>query len=271
MSKNIFDGIIFDLDGTLWDSTEAVAHSWNTACGCNRFTADDVKSIMGLTMEEIAAKFFPEKSPSERAEIIEKCCKVENEYLRFHGGSIYPNTEKTLRELAKSYKLFIVSNCQKGYIEAFLEYYKLGDVISGALCWGDTRSQVSPPKNGTDAVQQSGDFGDTNSPKADNISAIINRHGLKNPLYVGDTQGDCNSAYKAKAKFAFAAYGFGTADRMEFRLNDIGDLTHILKNMNTHSSTSRTDMAGCVALDALSAVADIVSEIDIGDIFDIFD
>ena len=25
------DGIIFDVDGTLWDSTDTVAESWNTA------------------------------------------------------------------------------------------------------------------------------------------------------------------------------------------------------------------------------------------------
>lgn len=245
MSKNIFDGIIFDLDGTLWDSSENVARSWNTACGYEKFSKHDIMSVMGLTMEEIALKFFPDLTPPQRGEIMNRCCKLENEYLRAHGGSIYRNTEKTLRELAKSYKLFIVSNCQRGYIEAFLGYYKLEDVITDKLCWGDTIA-----------------------PKADNISAIINRHGLKNPLYVGDTQGDCNSAYKAKAKFAFAAYGFGTADRMEFRLNDIGDLTHILKNMNTHSSTSRSETAGFAALDVISDIVDAVSDLDIFDIFD---
>ena len=48
------DGIIFDVDGTLWDSTEAVARSWNQAIEENTdfslsLTADWLKSLFGKT------------------------------------------------------------------------------------------------------------------------------------------------------------------------------------------------------------------------------
>lgn len=206
MKSRKFDAIIFDLDGTLWDSAENVARSWNAAIKQQRFTKSDIMGVMGLTMDEIAEKFFPDKSEKVRRDIIIQCCKVENEYLRLHGGIIFPNTKSTLKTLAKTYPLYIVSNCQQGYIEAFLEYYKLDKVIKGTLCWGDTKL-----------------------PKADNIRLVMKTNKLKNVLYIGDTQGDCSSAYKAGAKFAFAEYGFGTADRYDYKLQDISQLTYCLK------------------------------------------
>ncbi len=53
---------------------------------------------------------------------------------------------------------------------------------------------------------------------------IIKRNGLSKALYVGDTQTDCDSAYAAGADFAYASYGFGTADRYDMKLEDISDL-----------------------------------------------
>ncbi|MGN1110560.1 MAG: HAD family hydrolase [Oscillospiraceae bacterium] len=196
-----FDGIIFDMDGTLWNSAENVAHSWNLASGEERFTKSDIMGVMGQTMDAIALKFFPDRTEEERTSLITRCCGLENEYLREHGGEIYTNTEKTLRALSKQTRLFIVSNCQSGYIEAFLEFYRLGDLITDKLCWGDTGLQ-----------------------KSENIRLIMERNGISNALYVGDTQTDCDSAYAAGTKFAYAAYGFGTADRCDYCLRDIAEL-----------------------------------------------
>lgn len=193
--------IIFDMDGTLWDSAENVARAWNEAVGREMFTERDIKSVMGLTMTTIAERLFPNETEEKRQEFLDRCCECENKYLRAYGGKLYPNTESTLRELAKRHRLFIVSNCQAGYIEAFLEFYKLGGLIEDKLCWGDNRLE-----------------------KSENIRLIIERNGLEGALYVGDTQGDCDSAYKAGARFAHAAYGFGTADRWDHKLNDISEL-----------------------------------------------
>ncbi len=211
------------MDGTLWDSADNVAESWNLACGEERFTKSDIMGVMGQTMDRIAERFFPEKNERERAAILTRCCEVENDYLREHGGEIYANTEKTLRALANKTRLFIVSNCQAGYIEAFLEFYKLGDLITDKLCWGDTGLQ-----------------------KSENIRLIMERHGLIKALYVGDTQTDCDSAYAAGAGFAYASYGFGKADRYDIKLEDISDLVK---------------KPGNLALDLLDVGVEIATEI----------
>lgn len=205
-----YDGIIFDMDGTLWDSAENVARSWNAAIARagishRELTTEDIQGVMGMTMDAIADKLFPELGMKERMELLGFCCQLENEYLREHGGVLYPNTETTLRALSQTVRLFIVSNCQSGYIEAFLEHYRLSALITDKLCWGDTRLE-----------------------KSDNIRLVIERNRLANALYVGDTQGDCDSAYTAGADFAYAAYGFGTADRYDIRLDDISGLTRAL-------------------------------------------
>lgn len=202
----MYDGIIFDMDGTLWDSAENVARAWNEAVGRDMFTERDIKSVMGLTMTTIAERLFPNEPEEKRQEFLDRCCECENKYLRAHGGRLFPDTVSTLETLSKSYPLFIVSNCQAGYIEAFLEFYKLGELFSDRLCWGDDHLE-----------------------KSDNIRLIMERNSLKKALYVGDTQGDCDSAYKAGAEFAHAAYGFGTADRCEFRLEAISELIEKLR------------------------------------------
>jgi len=54
--------IAFDLDGTLWDSAEGVADSWNAALERlgrpERLTAEDVHGVMGMTMAQVICLTF---------------------------------------------------------------------------------------------------------------------------------------------------------------------------------------------------------------------
>ena len=122
------ESIIFDMDGTLWDSSENVAASWSETIRSSgdpllrnkTITGSDLRSVMGMTMVEIAAKLFPELTETRRINILEKCGENEKNYLAANGGELYPQLEETLSALSKNHRLFIVSNCQSGYIELFL-------------------------------------------------------------------------------------------------------------------------------------------------------
>lgn len=199
-------GIIFDLDGTLWDSSEQVVKSWNEALAKRpetdlQITVSDMQGYMGKTLEKIAELMMPDIPYELRMDIMKDCCDNENRYLRSHGGKLFPELENVLKKLSEKYKLFIVSNCQSGYIEVFLEYYKLEKYFADIECPGGSGLE-----------------------KAGNIRLISERNALEKAVYIGDTQGDCNSAEEAGVTFIHAAYGFGKIDH---KVPEVHSLTEI--------------------------------------------
>lgn len=206
MTKEKADGIIFDLDGTLWDSTEVILKVWNDAAKdfkeiTTEVTMEDIQGAMGLLLLDIGKKFYPYIDEKRLSEIVKHCSKTENEYLSIHGAKLYDNIEETLKKLSKNHKLFIVSNCQDGYIEAFYKAHNLEKYFV--------------------------DFenpGRTGMPKWENIKLIVERNNLKNPVYVGDTAGDRKAAKLAGVPFVFAKYGFGDVEDYEFVVDKFEDV-----------------------------------------------
>ena len=58
----------------------------------------------------------------------------------------------------------------------------------------------------------------------------MERNGLKNPVYVGDTSGDAKSAKDAGIDFIYAAYGFGEVsdDSYVAKIESFAELSAIL-------------------------------------------
>ncbi|MDE6433188.1 MAG: HAD family hydrolase [Lachnospiraceae bacterium] len=205
--------ILFDLDGTLWDSSRQVAESWTEAIKRIApetgivITEDFMHRAMGKVMDEIKAMMFEETEAvvekKRQDDIYQACSDYEIEYVAVHGGTLYPKAKMVLEALSKRYKLGIVSNCQCGYIEAFLQYTGFGEYISDMEC-----------------------FENTGRPKADNIALVVERNGLEpeEVVYVGDIMGDYESAVKAGVHFIHAAYGFGTVPEGTERISCLEDL-----------------------------------------------
>ncbi|MCM3125199.1 HAD family hydrolase [Mesobacillus sp. AQ2] len=203
------DSIIFDLDGTIWDPIDTVLSAWNSVIRKSNhlnseLTRKDFEGTMGLQMNEITRKFFPTLNDNERQEIIKDCCEVEHSVIEKSGGVLFDNVENVLKELSRKYKLFIVSNCQDGYIEAFYKYHRLDQYFL--------------------------DFenpGRTGLSKGENIKLIIERNNLSNPVYVGDTQGDLDAARFANIPFIYAEYGFGQVSEYDMKVKSFEELLRL--------------------------------------------
>ena len=200
-------GIVFDLDGTLWDACARIAESWNICVEHEMpelsitLTEEDLRGACGLTMKAIGDKLFPMVPEDQRFPLTKACCDFEVEYMMTRGGQVYEGLEKTLQILSREYPLYIVSNCQAGYIECFLNWSGLEKYFADTECYGRTGKE-----------------------KADNIRLLIERNALEKTLYVGDTVTDEESARQAGCLFAHAAYGFGEAVSPDAVLTDIADL-----------------------------------------------
>lgn len=206
--------ILFDLDGTLWDSTEAICEIWNAVIAKETntpsyLTRANICALMGKTMEDIATALFPQKSKHEQLRLIGLCGKAENEYLQKHGATLYDGLEETLQVLVKDHPLFIVSNCQDGYIQAFLRAHGLAAYF--------TDMEMS---------------GRTGKPKGDNIRLIMERNNLKEAVYVGDTEGDRTAARQAGIPFIFAAYGFGSVSDPDGVIQSLQELPSCLRQLS---------------------------------------
>ncbi len=188
----MIDGIIFDIDGTIWDSTEVVQKAWNKALEergyKERVNADRLKGLFGLPMMDIITDIVPYETTPNKEEFLKLCSKYEFEYLNKEAGRVYDGTEEVLKCLSKKVPLGIVSNCQSGYIELLYEKTGFGSYFKQALCPGD-RGLL----------------------KADNIKLLAKECNMSNPVYVGDTHMDELACEKAGVRFIHAAYGFGKA------------------------------------------------------------
>ena len=205
-----YESLIFDIDGTLWDSRALVAEGYNIQLkeeGMEHLfvNAEILKPLFGKVMTEIADAILASVPEDERYALMERCMETENRYLHKNPCRIgYPKVRETLAELAKTHRLFIVSNSQQGYPELCIEKLGLGDYIQGHLC-----------------------FGDTGTSKGKTIRTLMEKYGIESCAYIGDTQGDYEATVEANVPFIFAAYGFGQPEGYAARIEKIEDLIEL--------------------------------------------
>lgn len=213
--------VIFDLDGTLWDTVAPLTLIWNQVFLKNNtgkvISEDDLRNVMGKNLQEISAIYFPDMEKSRREDIMNQCAVAHCAYLKEHGAPLFLD-RATLSQLYAKYELFIVSNCPCGYIEAFLESCDLQKYFK--------------------------DFemsGRTGKSKGENIKLLMDRNGLcagddcnGAAVYVGDTLGDETAANFASIPFIHAAYGFGTANNPAAVLHNFSELPEVLEKISNH-------------------------------------
>jgi phosphoglycolate phosphatase len=207
------DGLIFDLDGTLWDASESCVRAWNSVLqnkGITDFavTQQYAHAFAGKLLDDIFAQYFTFLPEEEYQNMANAYAEQEKFHMKEYGGKLYPDVRGLLTELSERYRLFIVSNCLSGYIENFLEQHQLEHLFTDYECSGNT-----------------------GRPKAENIGMIINRNQLKTPVYIGDTIGDFEAAKKNNIPFIYAEYGFGRVEGHDCVANSFAEITIVLNRL----------------------------------------
>lgn len=201
------ESLIFDIDGTLWDSRGLVARGYNRQLRAEGYpelcvTVADLAKLFGKTMREIADVMLAVVPVSQRYGLMERCMDSEAALLRQDPCQFaYDGVVETLKALSKNHRLFLVSNSQSGYPQLLLDKLALAPYFSGHLCFGDTQTD-----------------------KGTTLRILMECHGIRSACYIGDTQGDLDATRKAGLPFIWASYGFGQVSEYDARIDQPTDL-----------------------------------------------
>ena len=204
------ESLIFDIDGTLWDSRALVAEGYNIQLkreGLEHLflTEEILKPLFGKVMTEIADVLLATIPVEERYDLMERCMETENNYLWENPCDIgYEGVTETIAKLSEKYRLFIVSNSQCGYPELVIDKMGLTPYIEGHMCFGDTLTS-----------------------KGQTILTLMKKHNIQSAVYIGDTQGDYEATVEAGLPFVWCTFGFGTPEGYAAKVDNFAELLNL--------------------------------------------
>ncbi len=208
------DGLIFDMDGTLWDAVDTYARIWNhvfaLAGRTNKITREMLLGSIGMPIPRILQNLFPDISKEETAYFSRELAACEPILLAQYGGTPYPGVIEGLEQLSHKYPLFLVSNCDAHTLPIFMNYIGIIPYITEAIAYGNTHL-----------------------PKGDNMLILKEKYGLKQPLYMGDIDADGQEAHRVGFPFVHARYGFGTTNDCELAFDSFTDFTRFFLELNS--------------------------------------
>ena len=221
---SIITTVIFDLDGTLVDSREAVVDAVAAGMeavlrrhGFDRLRADRnlIMDAMGLPPSEYYRRILPPELSHLAAEVQSASTDEEVRSLAEGRGRLYPGVADTLRKLKdEGFLLAIVSNAQEPYFVAALHYLDLDPLIDHREC----HEQLPPESAGGKEV-------------------LVQRalHALstepRQAVMVGDRREDIEAGRRLGTRTAGVSWGFarpGELDTADWRIDSLAELPAVL-------------------------------------------
>lgn len=208
-----FDSIFLDLDGTLWEFSDVCILGWKAVMDelnlpQPRPTADDIRGVSGMQPEQICDRLLTGIPMEQAIPIFEQCLIRCGDFLDRYAECLYPGAVETVRQLSRDYRLFIVSNCTETYLKNCLKTTGMGEYLTEAA-----------------------HFGAAGDGKTDSIRNLLAKHGLRSPIYVGDTRMDKVDSEAAGAVFVHASYGFGAVPEARYAISSIRELPECVARM----------------------------------------
>ena len=199
--KPLPPALLFDLDGTLVDSTRDIADSLNRSLenlipGFTPYSTEEVKGFIGDGVSSLIKRALPPgKDDLFDSVLVEFKTVYKNNLLNFTVP--YPGVLETLNNLHKNYRLFVISNKDQGFSELILEGLGILDLFVTVI-GGDTLPSRKPSPVSVEHIQRT--YGD---PPATMVM-------------VGDNHTDLAMAVAARIPSIFCTFGMGQAQDVPF-------------------------------------------------------
>lgn len=182
--------LIFDLDGTLWNTEKSYYYAFNEFLKnnpqkSNQMDVSVVEKLKAITMDKMAPLLFPLDSDEQRYQNMLECLKYSCEYLNEY-ETVSQDKINDIEKLSKDFNLYIVSNCPFEYIDIFFEKTKLRSCFKDIVALG--------------GFTVNNDFD-----KANNLAKLIEKENLKkeDTFFIGDSHLDLEASEFANVNFIY--------------------------------------------------------------------
>lgn len=190
--KNKYDAVIFDVDGTLLDTSEGLVSAVNytiDTCGLSPLSDQELRTFIGPPIQNSLARYydFDSEKIQQLAEIFRDAYK-ENYLLQ---AVPYNGICEVLEELVKNHiKIGVATYKREDYALKILRHFHF-DQYATVMHGADNFNKLK---------------------KKDIIQLCVKEMGLTDPeriVMVGDSDNDAIGAADAGMKFIGVTYGFG--------------------------------------------------------------
>ena len=179
---------VFDLDGTIIDSAEAILESHDAAwasVGVERPAKDDILNLTGFPLIEIMQKLGPEHDPVALARVYSETYVKANRHERLFEG--------ITDLLARPFRAAVATGKSQRGADRVIKEFGFSDRFEIVL----GGNSVSKPK-----------------PNPDLLFAIMEKTGTKDIVMIGDTTYDLEMAHAAGVKGIGVSWGHHTSEEL---------------------------------------------------------
>jgi phosphoglycolate phosphatase len=210
--KSKITSLVFDLDGTLIDSSPGIESSLAAAFATvgRIFPRVDIRQAIGPPIRIIARRIEPSLTDAE-LDGIEPSYRSHYDTEGWRQTVLFDGVTDTLRSLhALGLRLFIVTNKPRIPTDNILNHLQLHSLFS------DTFTRDSRPPAFTS--------------KSEMLAALMQQHQLASAstLMIGDTSEDQEAAHANRLQFLYVTYGYGAVDSSPLQITNFPDLITLL-------------------------------------------
>lgn len=205
------DSLIFDMDGTLWDNVNSYVISWNEGLQQRGYqkqvTRDNILGLMGKEARVMLESILPGATAGEQDLLFDAVIAEYQKLLDDMNPVIYEGVHEGLKQLSEKYPLFLLSNCEEGGLVNFMHHTRTTSFFVDYM-----------------------EHGMNLKPKHHNLQLLMEKHDLKAPVYIGDTESDSAQSMMAGVPFVFVSYGFGATENYSLKFDSFNALTAYFLN-----------------------------------------